>query len=318
MSGASSLSSGLETVNDASVAYAALEHERVRRDNALLRFRQARETYEVACIARRRRQLVMQSHNHTLRLLERVVEDVRSVVDAALKKVLLVRESTLAAAELLIGCSCDARADHGLVTLLAHERRRNALSQVGGSPVPPPAPEMPPIPPALSTDSQDGALHAASLEQRMPCPLLLQAAAQLDYGTLLRQQRLPLFSGVARAERLIYLSRSSTREALAPLVTPAASMLQEYRGQVAEARASLRSARVTQQSIESRLYRLHQVLCRRIPIHAERGVFVDAGVAEEIQSQLRRELAVGCVTLLRILCRHGNCAFDERGRLMIA
>ncbi|KAG5475293.1 hypothetical protein LSCM1_03406 [Leishmania martiniquensis] len=316
MSGVSSPYSAMETANGTSVAHAALEHERVRRDNARERYVQALEAYEAGCIARRRRRLVIESHKHTLRLLQRVVESVKSVEEATLKESLPVREATITAAELLLASSCYTRAEQGLLTLLVREKRQNEFLQAGVSAVPSPAPEAPPIAPAVSAQSQVEGPLESSPGQLMMLPILFLAAMRLDYGTLLRQQRLPLFSEVARAERVIYASRRGAREGRAPVAAPATT-LQQYRTHVAEARALSASVWATQQSLQGRLYHLHQVLSRRTPVHADRGVYVDAGVAEEILTQLRRELSVGCVTLLRILCQNGGGAFDERGRLIV-
>ncbi|AYU79943.1 hypothetical protein conserved [Leishmania donovani] len=311
MLSASSSSSELETADDASVEHAALAYQRVRREHALQRYLKAREAYEVACIARERRQLVLQSHNHTLRLLEGVVGDVKAVVDATLKEGLSVRESTVTAAEMLLASSCYKRAERGLVTLLAHEGRQHEALQAA---TPPPT-ETSLIPQVFSPGSRADKPVASSSEKHMLRPLLLLCEWRLDYTTLLCRQRLPLFSELARAQRLIHNSSESARVARRRAHAPTAPIAQRCQLQVAEARASLAKARASQRSLKDRLHQLHQMLSRSAPVHAESGVFVDAGVAEEIQAQLRREIAVGRVTLLRILCENLSGAFDEKGRL---
>ncbi|CAG9576664.1 hypothetical protein LMJF_27_0640 [Leishmania major strain Friedlin] len=311
MLSASSSSSELETADDASVEHAALAYERVRREHALQRYLKAREAYEVACIARERRQLVVQSHNHTLRLLGQVVCDVKAVVDGTLKEGLSVRESTATAAEMLLASSCYKRAERGLVTLLAHEGRQHEVLRAATSP----ATETSRIPQVFSSGSRAEKPVASSPAKHMLRPLLLLCEWRLDYATLLCRQRLPLFSELARAQRVVSNSRESAREARGRMSAPTTPVVQRCQVQVAEARASLAKARAFQRSLKDRLHQLHQMLSRSAPVHAESGVFVDAGVAEEIQARLRQELAVGHVTLLRILCESLSGAFDERGRL---
>ncbi|CBZ28159.1 hypothetical protein, unknown function [Leishmania mexicana MHOM/GT/2001/U1103] len=311
MLSASSSSTELETADDAPVEHATLAYERVRREHALQRYLKAREAYEVACIARDRRQLVVQSHNHTLRLLERVVGDVKAVVDATLKEGFSVRESTVTAAEMLLASSCYKRAERGLVSLLVQERRQHEVSQVA---TPPPT-ETSLIPQVFSSSSRADKPVVSSSEKHMLRPLLLLCEWRLDYATLLCRQRLPLFSELARAQRLVYNSSEGAREARRRVGAPTPSVVQQCRVQVSEARASLAKARTSQESLKDRLHQLHEMLLRSAPVHAESGVFVDADVAEEIQAQVRREMAVGRVTLLRILCENLSGAFDERGRL---
>nr|CAJ2475644.1 unnamed protein product [Leishmania braziliensis] len=306
-----------EAADAASVERAALAYERVRRDNELQRYLQTRKAYEVACIARGRCLLVLQSHNQTLRLLQQVIGDVKTALEATLKKRLLVRESTVTAAETLVASCCYKKAEQGLVALLTREKRHNELLQVVDSPTRPPATGTPPIPQMFSTVSRADEPVAPSSQRFMMRPLLTLAELQLHYTPLLLHQRLPLFSELARAQRLVYGYRGSPRVAHALAAAPT-SVLQQCRVQVLQARASLASARATQQSLKERLYHLQQVLRRSRPVHAGSGVYLDDGVAEEIQAQLRRELAVGCVTLLRILCENGSDAFDERGRLRTA
>ncbi|GET89709.1 hypothetical protein, unknown function [Leishmania tarentolae] len=311
MFSASSSSSELEIADDASVEYAALAYERVRREHAQQRYLKIREEYEVACIARERLRLVVQSHNHTLRLLQGVVGELKAIVDLTLGDGFSVRESTVTAAEMLLASSCAERAECRLVTLLGHEQRQREVVRAAASPATGPSW----VSPGLLSDSQAQVPVSSPSQTNMLRPLLLFYELRLDYATLLGRERLPLFSKLACAQRLMSNSSESATIACERADPPSASIVQQYRVQVEDARAALAQARSYQPLLKYRLHELNRMLNRSVPVHIGIGVYVDAVVAEEIRAQLRRELAVGCLTLLRILCENGRDAFDHRGRL---
>ncbi|KAK7201791.1 hypothetical protein NESM_000245400 [Novymonas esmeraldas] len=291
MFSAVALDGGCDAPSDTAVAVAALQYERTLRDAALESYLEAREAFDVASVAQRRRRLAVESHTRTLQLLQQVVEEVRAAVATATRTVAPPRESTVVAAAMILaaGSRSLAATEHDLAVVLARERRHRTSHPAALSSAP-------------GTSSPANDLCLSSWGGVTVQPLRVYAALRLDYASLLQEERLPIFSEVARAEHLTGAASAVT----------SAPQLQEAREAVAAARESLSHARQTEQSVKRRVYELHQALHEAIMSRTTTGAGGGDGVAaHEIRTQLRRELAVGRVTLLRALCGGDSDAADD-------
>lgn len=284
----------------AGIAHAALVKEVAQRDGALERYQALRERYELASLARTRRQLLMASHVETLSHLRSLVAAVAEMQSSAERDDATVEppvpETLLAAVRLLTSSTlCGYELQESLQAILSCGAAFQVLQAEALAATTSPA-ERPCAQHLIQGEPLSIQKRVSAKQAYQLKPLLHWCSAGLPYQQRLLEPRRHIASELARVRRYTVLISAdpSQNSGFAEATTQTA---------LKDAREGLRRAKNSQRCVKRRLYELHQRLttagwdeCTTADDD------LDPEAATQTLAQIRKELQRGRVTLLRILC----------------